>query len=246
MGDLRLGSRSTLRRRSAVVVALCLTASLAACGGDDEETAAAVQTTSTTTGTTTTTTPSATPPSTSSGNRAPTISGTPATQTLQGRQYSFTPTASDADGNSLTFRVANAPAWATFTSSSGRLRGTPTAAQVGTYSNIQISVSDGTNTTTLPAFSIAVVATATGTAALTWNPPTQNTDGTSLTNLAGYKVYWGPAQGDYTNSVTITNAGLSSYVVEQLTPATWFFALTALNAAGMESGHSNVASKQVL
>jgi hypothetical protein len=98
----------------------------------------------------------------------------------------------------------------------------------------------------LPAFSIAVVATATGSAALTWNPPTQNTDGSALTNLAGYKVYWGPAEGDYTNSVAITNAGLSSFVVDQLTPARWYFALTAVNAVGAESSHSNIASKQVL
>jgi hypothetical protein len=81
---------------------------------------------------------------------------------------------------------------------------------------------------------------------LSWTPPTQNTDGTALTNLAGYRVYWGTSQGNYTNSTTISNPGLSSYVVEQLTPATWYFALTAVNAAGAESSYSNVASKQVL
>ena len=47
-------------------------------------------------------------------------------------------------------------------------------------------------------------------------------------------------------SVTIENPGLTSYVVEQLTPATWYFVATALNAQGIESGESNVAQKQVL
>ena len=81
---------------------------------------------------------------------------------------------------------------------------------------------------------------------MTWNPPTQNTDGSPLTNLTGYRVYWGTQQGDYPNSVIVNNAGLSSYVVDQLTPATWYFTVTALNAGGFESAFSNVASKQVL
>jgi hypothetical protein len=86
----------------------------------------------------------------------------------------------------------------------------------------------------------------TGSALLTWYPPTQNSDGSALTNLAGYKVYWGTSPTNLSNSVTLTNPGLSSYLVEQLTPATWHFALTAVNSAGVESARSNVASKQIL
>jgi hypothetical protein len=141
--------------------------------------------------------------------------------------------------------VTNLPGWATFDSSTGRLTGTPAAADVRTYGNITISVSDGSASASLATFSIQVVGTATGSATLTWNPPTQNTDGSPLTNLAGYKVHWGTSQGNYTNSATINNPGLSSYVVDQLTPATWYFALTAVNAAGAESSFSNIASKTV-
>jgi hypothetical protein len=232
-------SRTVARKSGLLVAVMCLTAALGACGGGDEETAA-VQA------------PAANPPvnppvNPPAGNQAPTISGTPATQTMQGQQYSFTPSASDANsGDTLTFSITNKPAWATFTASTGQLSGTPTAGQVATYANIQISVSDGTATTNLPAFSISVVATATGSATLSWTPPTQNTDGSALSNLAGYKVYWGPSQGNYTNSVVVNNAGLSSYVVDQLTPATWYFAVSALNAVGVESALSNVATKQVL
>jgi hypothetical protein len=229
---IELEGRARWRKCGVVLMAVCVTATLAACGGgDDEETAAAAQT------------PAGNPPA---GSQAPTITGTPTTQVMQGQQYTFTPTASDPNSDTLTFTITNMPTWAAFNASTGRLSGTPTAAQVGTYSNIRISVSDGTTTVNLTPFSIAVVATATGSVTLSWNPPTQNTDGTPLSNLAGYRVYWGTSQGNYTNSVTINNPGLSSYVVEQLTPATWFFTLTAVNSVGAESAYSNVATKQVL
>jgi hypothetical protein len=210
---------------------------LSGCGGDDGEEAVASAAP-----------PSPAPPGPGPGpaNQAPTISGTPTTMVMQGNAYSFTPSASDPDGNTLTFTVANLPGWATFNSTTGRVSGTPSAAEVGTYGNVTINVSDGSANASLAAFSIQVVATATGSATLTWNPPTQNTDGSPLTNLAGYKIHWGTSQGSYTNSATINNPGLSSYVVDQLTPATWYFAVTALNAVGGESEYSNTASKQVL
>ena len=74
----------------------------------------------------------------------PKISGTPATSVNVGSPYNFTPTASDPAGKSLTFSVQNLPGWASFNTSDGALRGTPTAAAAGTYTNIVITVSDGT------------------------------------------------------------------------------------------------------
>jgi hypothetical protein len=203
-----------------------LIAVLSACGGGDDEADAAAQS--------------------PSDSQAPTITGSPPAQAMQNQPYNFTPTASDPNGDTLTFTIANMPAWANFNASNGRISGTPTSAQVGTYPNIQLSASDGANTVNLPTFSITVVATATGAATLTWNPPTHNTDGTALTNLAGYRVYWGTSQNSLTNSVMVSSPGLASYVVEQLTPATWYFALTAISSTGVESAMSNVASKQVL
>ena len=84
------------------------------------------------------------------------ISGTPPTSVTQGTAYSFQPTASDPDGNPLTFSITNRPSWATFSTTTGRLQGTPTASNVGTISNIAISVSDGQATAQLPAFAIVV------------------------------------------------------------------------------------------
>jgi hypothetical protein len=178
-------------------------------------------------------------------NRAPVISGTPSTSVMQGTAYSFQPTASDADGDPLTFSITNAPSWATFSTTTGRLQGTPTASNVGTFSNIAIRVSDGKTTTSLAAFNVTVLAVAGGSATLSWTPPTRNTDGSSLTNLAGYRVYWGPAAGNYPNSVTLNNAGLASYVVSNLAPGTYYFVVSARNSAGTESAMSNVGSKTI-
>jgi len=181
----------------------------------------------------------------SAPNRAPVISGTPPTNVTVGAAYSFQPTASDPDGNPLTYSITGAPAWATFSTTTGRLQGTPTAANVGTYSNIVIKVSDGTATTSLAAFNVTVVAVSSGSATLSWTPPTTNSNGTPLTNLAGYRVRWGQSAGNYSNSTTLNNAGLTSYVVGNLGPGTYYFVVTAVNSAGTESQFSNMASKTV-
>ena len=178
-------------------------------------------------------------------NRPPTISGTPATSVLQGTLYSFQPTAADPDGNTLTFSIANRPAWATFDSSTGRVQGTPGPGDVGTTTSVVISVSDGVASASLPAFSVAVQALATGSATLSWQPPTTNTDGTALTNLAGYKIYWGTSPGNYSSSATINNSGITTYVVESLTPNTYYFAVKAVNGSGTESVFSNAVSKTI-
>lgn len=183
----------------------------------------------------------------STTNTAPKISGTPLKAVTAGSAYSFTPTASDANGNTLTFSIANKPSWATFSTTSGKLYGTPTSAHVGTYSNIVIKVSDGKASASLAAFSISVSAasSATGRATLSWTPPTNNTDGTALTNLAGFRIYYGTNSSSLSKSVTIQNSSVSTYVVEDLTPATWYFAVKAYTTTGAESTLSNKASKTI-
>ena len=90
-------------------------------------------------------------------NAPPAIDGVPLGSASVGKSYSFTPSASDADGDALTFSITNKPAWASFSSASGRLYGTPGSGRVGTYSNIVISVSDGQASASLGPFSIDVV-----------------------------------------------------------------------------------------
>ncbi|MGB8328245.1 MAG: putative Ig domain-containing protein [Steroidobacteraceae bacterium] len=178
-------------------------------------------------------------------NSPPVISGTPPATVLVGSAFSFQPTATDADGDKLTFAVVNKPAWMAFDSLTGRLSGTPAAADVGTYSNIAIGVSDGIANVALPAFNIAVTAAATGSATLSWTPPTQNSDGTPLTNLAGYRIYEGPSTSALARTADVANAGLTTYLVANLASGTHYFSVTAYNSAGMESNFSPIGSKTI-
>src|SRR5262249_59315112 len=83
------------------------------------------------------------------GAAARVFSGPPATTAVVGESYTFTPGASDAQGAALTFSIVNMPGWASFDNTSGRLSGTPSSDSVGTFANIQISVSNGQATATL-------------------------------------------------------------------------------------------------
>jgi hypothetical protein len=184
--------------------------------------------------------------SNSDGSGRPTISGSPPGSITEGSSYDFRPTAADPDGQALTFQVQNKPGWATFDTDTGALTGTPSVSNVGTYANIVISVSDGTHSVALPSFNIQVVqqSAAVGAAEVSWSASTTDTSGNPAEAM-GYKVYYGRAPGTYEQSVPIPNAGVVSAVIEDLTSGTWYFAVTALDAAGMESDLSNEASKTI-
>jgi len=178
-------------------------------------------------------------------NRTPTISGTPLLTVATLARYSFQPSASDADGNTLTFSIQNRPAWATFNTTTGRLSGTPAATDVGTFANIIISVSDGTASASLPAFTLSVLQMGSGTATVSWTAPTTNTDGSALTDLASYRIEYGRSADSLDESAAVTNSGLTSFTINNLVPGTWYFGVIAINAAGGESALSSVASKTV-
>jgi hypothetical protein len=180
------------------------------------------------------------------GNRPPAISGTPSATATVGKSYSFRPTVVDPEGDALRFSIVNKPAWASFASSSGRIYGTPGSTRVGTYSGIRISVSDGTTTVALPEFSITVApAVPTGSATVSWSPPSTFEDGTPIANLAGFVVAYGPSPGDLSNEVEIPSPSITSAVIEALTPGTWYFAVKAYTTASIESDLSTVAYKIV-
>lgn len=183
------------------------------------------------------------PPPPVQTNRAPTISGTPSTSLVVGQAYDFQPAATDPDGDALTFSIQNRPAWATFNSSSGRLNGTPGAGDVGQFGNVRITVSDGQATASLNSFSIAVNQIAMGSVTLSWSPPTTNADGTTITDLAGYRIYFGRSAGTLDEQVVINNAGTTRWVVDNLSAATWYFSMTSYNASGIESARSAIVSR---
>ena len=181
----------------------------------------------------------------SPGNRAPSIVGTPVPWAREGQAYEFRPSAADADGDALQFTIVNRPAWATFDAATGVLRGTPGAGTVGSYSDITIRVSDGELVTALPAFSIEVEQVSMGRATLSWVPPTQRDDGSPLVGLAGYRIYYGIAPGTYPNQVKITNPGITTVVIENLPPGTYYFVATSYDSAGVESGYSAIVAKTI-
>jgi hypothetical protein len=84
-----------------------------------------------------------------------------------------------------------------------------------------------------------------GTALVSWISPTENTDNSTLTDLAGFKIYFGIFPGEYDNSITVNNAGLSSFLVENLGAEDWFFVVTAINSSGIESSYSKEVFKTI-
>ncbi|MBX5461117.1 MAG: fibronectin type III domain-containing protein [Steroidobacteraceae bacterium] len=165
-----------------------------------------------------------------------------------GTPYSFTPQASDPDGDALTFSIVNKPDWATFNTTTGQLTGTPTAASAGNFPGVTIRVSDGKETAELAPFAIFVntIPSAIGSATISWLPPTTRSDGSALTNLAGYRIRYGTALGNYPSVVAIDNPSVTSYVVERLSGGmTYYFVVTAIDSAGVESDYSTPASKKI-
>jgi hypothetical protein len=182
-------------------------------------------------------------------NHAPTIHGTAPRPIFAGQTYRFQPTAQDADGDRVTFTIANKPGWATFDSRTGLLTGTPNGKQTGFYKEIEIAATDGKAVTPLSAFMIYVkhapAETGSPNVALEWRPPSENVDGSSLTNLKGYTLYYGQKSKTYTDSIKIDNPSVLNYVVEGLPKGTYFFVLTAYNTQGAESDYSDELSRTV-
>lgn len=195
------------------------------------------------------------------------IYGTPSTSVLATRYYGFQSWASDTDHKTVTYSIQNKPSWATFNTRYGHLYGVPTAANVGTYSNIVITASDGISSASLKAFAITVkpngsttttggggtgtgtggggTTSTTGSATVTWTPPSLNTDGSALTNLAGYTINYGTSSSNLSTEVKVSTTGVTSYVIDNLPAGTYYFGITAYSSSGQTSSVSNVVSKTI-
>jgi hypothetical protein len=175
------------------------------------------------------------------------ISGTPPEAVIAGNLYLFTPDLDSSGESPPVFMIEGLPYWAGFNEINGELYGAPADEDIGFYAAITISATDGVVETSLPSFSIEVVApgAAPGAVTLSWMPPTENEDGSYLVDLAGYWIYWGNNPGQYTQWMRIDNPGLTAVVIESLVPGTWEFAMTSFNAAGVESDLSNTVTRFV-
>lgn len=142
--------------------------------------------------------------------------------------------ATAATGSSTTSATS---ASTTSTASSGTTSSSGAGSTAGTTAGSGTVAS--TNQSTPP------VTTTDGVATLDWMPPTENSDGSVLTNLAGYTVYYGTSPGDLSQSVKVTNPGLAAYTVTGLPSGTWYFAVTSYSADGVESSRTNTVSTQI-
>lgn len=177
------------------------------------------------------------------GNRAPTITGVPATAAKVGEDYSFQPDWNDADGDTLTFTASNLPPWAELDPRTGYLHGTPAASDVGTYESISITVADASHHVSTRDFTIMVNGAANGVARLQWPAPVSKVDGSVLDDLAGYRILYGRDPEDLDHSVYIADPGAHSYEFATLDSGTWYFAIVAVNAGGEEGPATSPARK---
>jgi hypothetical protein len=182
-------------------------------------------------------------------NRAPTISGTPPTTVVAGDRYTFTPSASDPDNDSLSFSVSNLPSWASFSTQTGAISGSPTESQVGVYADITISVSDGTETVSLAPFSVEVetAQAATGSLTISWNAPTTRMDGSplSLSEIDGYCIFLGDSPSNLTMRVDLNEGSVTSHTLNNLPVGSYFVAVSVYDTDGQASEYSNTVEMTV-
>jgi Putative Ig domain len=249
-----MATRVFVRTFSVCLVSV-LACALAACNNGEDSSASTAATATSSTATSPIFSASLDPPTTT-GDHAPQISGSAPSTISVGQSYRFQPNATDADGDALTFELLGAPSWMTVNSETGLVSGTPTLADAGADSGIVLQVSDGKSIVSLPAFTVSVVASSgagtgapspvgTGSVDLVWVPPTANTDGSALVSLSGYKIYYGNSTKNYTSTITISNPGLTRYVIENLAAGTYFFSVSATSSDGTQSALSQEASTNI-
>lgn len=173
------------------------------------------------------------------------LAGTPPAIISVGDPYSFQPVVSSATGGRVLFTIQNKPRWASFNQLTGTLSGIPDASSVGEYGPIVVSASNGKTTAALPDFFITVTESAVGSVMLSWTAPTTNTNGSAITDLAGYQIAYGTSASRLTHSIKVNGTGLTNYLVDNLTPGTWYFSISAYNGSGILSPPTAVVSASV-
>jgi hypothetical protein len=92
---------------------------------------------------------------------------------------------------------------------------------------------------------ISIRQSAAGAVSLSWAAPTQNTDGSVLTDLAGYYLYYGTGGGQATQVMQLSDPNQTSIELSGLSQGTWYFAAMAYNSSGATSGMSSVVSATI-
>jgi hypothetical protein len=251
-----MGSTSLCRawyRYPTLIAAAAVLAALGGCGGGGSSGSASASTSS---AGSTSTAGASTSPGTGTGAAAPSpstalaLTGIPAPAVAVGSVYNFQPAVAPATGATVGYSIQNLPTWATFSTATGQLLGTPTAANVGVYPNIMITASTGSASASLQAFAVTVQSSAQpntpGTATLSWVAPTTNSDNTQLDDLSAFRIYYGTSSSSLTSVIDVVADGnTDGFIVSGLAKGTYYFKVSALDSSGVESTQSNEVSKGV-
>jgi len=174
-----------------------------------------------------------------------TLSGSAQATVAAGQYFEFRPSVTNTTGLTVVFTAPDLPDWLTLNPQTGELTGTPAATEVGTYTGITVEATAGTATVSLTLDPITVTQFATGVATVSWVAPTENTDGSALTDLAGFKIRYGRSGSLLDRSIVVSGAGVTRYVLSDLGLGAWYFAVVAFNSRGLEGAQSNVVSKTI-
>lgn len=80
-----------------------------------------------------------------------------------------------------------------------------------------------------------------------WTAPAEREDNTalSLSEIAGYKIYYGTSKGNYSNSVSINDGTATSHTFNNFAAGTYYFVITTRDVDGRESQYSTELSKSI-
>jgi len=121
--------------------------------------------------------------------------------------------------------------------------GTCTASGSWTGTKALTGSQTATNLTANATYTLTCTRSIRTSASLQWTAPTRNTDGSTLTTLAGYRISYGQSPTALTNTVQVNSPTTTTYIVGNLDAGTWHFGVRAYTSTGVESGLSNVVSK---
>lgn len=147
----------------------------------------------------------------------------------------FTAQTTTGDGSVVPVLTWSTSPAATSCTASGDWSGTKAAAGTETLAAITVSRT----------YNLSCTWPGDTSATLRWTAPTTNVDGSALTDLAGFRIYYGTSASNLNQQITVANATATQRIVSALTPATWFFAMTAYNARDVESARTGTVSKVI-
>jgi len=84
-----------------------------------------------------------------------------------------------------------------------------------------------------------------GSATLSWSTPTENEDESPLVDLVGYVIHYTTPEGKIAESIYVDDPRATSYTIDNLSPGTYHFSVSAVQADGRESTMSNEMSKTI-